>query len=84
MILKQLLSSQTISEQVKVNVMQKVVGNWQKLSDICGIKNSPSLLDSGGQVTLICQNYFEREIPFNIKTKDGEKVDAPKSIWVYR
>ena len=36
----------------------------------------PSLLDSGSQVTLIRQSFFEQEILPHIKPADGEKANA--------
>ena len=43
----------------------------------CGRKMIPSLLDSGSQVTLICQSFFlEQEILPHIKPSDGEKAKA--------
>ena len=36
----------------------------------------PSLLDSGSQVTLICQSFFQQEILPHIKPSDGEKAKA--------
>ena len=42
----------------------------------CGRKKIPSLLDSGSQVTLICQSFCEQEILPHIKPSDGEKAKA--------
>ena len=42
----------------------------------CGRKVIPSLLDSGSQVTLICQSFFEQVILPHIKPADGEKEKA--------
>ena len=42
----------------------------------CGRKVISSLLDSGSQVTLICQSFFEQEILPHIKAADGEKANA--------
>ena len=39
-------------------------------------EKNPSLLDSGSQVTLICQSFFEQEILPHIKPSDGEKAKA--------
>ena len=34
------------------------------------------MLDSGSQVTLICQNFFKQEILSHIKPSDGVKAEA--------
>ena len=41
-----------------------------------GRKRIPSLIDSGSQVTLICQSYFEREILPHIIPSSREKAEA--------
>ena len=41
-----------------------------------GGKSIPSLLDSGSQVTLICQSFFEQEILPLIEPSEGEKAKA--------
>ena len=42
----------------------------------CRRKRIPSLLDSGSQVTLIHQSFFENEILPHIKPSDGEKAEV--------
>ena len=42
----------------------------------CGRKRIPSLLDTGSQVTIICQSFFEQEILTHIKPSDGEKAEV--------
>ena len=42
----------------------------------CGRKRIPSMLDSGSQVTLICQSYFKWEILPHIRPSGGEKAEA--------
>ena len=42
----------------------------------CGRKRIQSLLDSGSQVTLIHQSFFEQETLPHIQPSDGEKVEA--------
>ena len=42
----------------------------------CGRKVIPSLLDSGSQVTLIHQSFFEQEILPHIEPTNGEKAKA--------
>ena len=70
------ISSQQVSAQVKIEVMQRAVATCPKINMGCGRKKIPSLPDSGSQVTLICQSFFEQEILPNIKPSDGEKAEA--------
>ena len=53
------ISSQQVSAQIKIEVMERAVATCPKVNMGCGRKSIPSLLDSGSQVTLICQNFFE-------------------------
>ena len=68
--------SQQVSAQVKIDVMQRAMATCPKFNMGCGRKVIPSLLDSGSQVTLICQSFFEQEILPHIKPSDGEKANA--------
>ena len=52
------ISSQQVSAQVKIDVMQRAMTTCPKINMGCGRKVIPSLLDSGSQVTLICQSFF--------------------------
>ena len=52
------ISSQQVSAQVKIEVMQRAMATCPKINMGCGRKMIPSLLDSGSQVTLICQSFF--------------------------
>ena len=70
------ISCQQVSAQVKIEVMQKAVATCPKINMGCGRKNIPSLLDSGSQVTLIHQSFFEQKILPHIEPTDGEKVKA--------
>ena len=70
------ISSQQVSAQVKIEVMQRAMATCPKINMGCGRKVIPSLLDSGSQVTLICQSFFEQEILPHIKPADGEKANA--------
>ena len=56
------ISSQQVSAQIKIEVMQRVVATCPKVNMGCGRKRIPSLLDSGIQVTLIYQSFYEQEI----------------------
>ena len=68
------ISSQQVSAQVKIEVMQRAVATYPRINMGCGRKMIPSLLDSGSQVTLIHQSLFEQEILPHIKPSDGEKA----------
>ena len=70
------ISSQQVSAQVKIEVMQRAMATCPKINMGCGRKVIPSLLDSGSQVTLIRQSFFEQEILPHIKPADGEKANA--------
>ena len=74
--LLQKISSQQVSAQVKIEVMQRAMATCPKINMGCGRKVIPSLLDSGSQVTLIRQSFFEQEILPHIKPSDGEKANA--------
>ena len=70
------ISNQNVSAQVKLDVMQRAVPAHPNVNMGCGRKRIPSLLDSGSQVILICQHYFESEILPHIGPSCGEKTDA--------
>ena len=70
------ISSQQVSAQIKIEVMQRAVATWPKVNMRCRRKRIPSLLDSGSQVTLICQSFFKQEILLHIKPSNGEKTEA--------
>ena len=70
------ISSQQVSAQVKIEVMQRAMATCPKINMGCGRKVIPYLLNSGSQVTLICQSFFEQEILPHIKPADGEKANA--------
>ena len=70
------ISSQQVSAQVKIEVMQRAMATCPRINMGCGRKVIPSLLDSGSQVTLICQSFFKQEILHHIKPADGEKAEA--------
>ena len=70
------ISSQQVSAQIKIEVMQRMVATCPNVNMGCGRKRIPSLLDSGSQVTLICQSFFESEILSHFKPSDGEKAEA--------
>ena len=70
------ISSQQVSAQVKIKVMQRAMATCPRINMGCGRKMIPSLFDSGSQVTLICQSFFKQEILPHIKPSDGEKAKA--------
>ena len=70
------ISSQQVSAQIKNEVMHRAVETCPKVNMGCGRKRIPSLLDSGSQVTLICQSFFEEETLSHIKPSDREKAEA--------
>ena len=70
------ISIQQVSAQVKIEVMQRAMATCPKINMGCGRKKIPSVLDSGSQVTLICQSFLEQEILPNIEPLDGEKAKA--------
>ena len=70
------ISSQQVSAHIKIEVMQRAVATCPKVNMGCGRKRIPSLLDTGSQVTLICQSLFEQEILPHIRPSDGEKAEA--------
>ena len=70
------ISSQQVSAQIKIEVMQRAMAMCPKVNVGCGRKRIPLLLDSGSQVTWIHQSFFEQEILPNIQPLDGEKAEA--------
>ena len=57
------ISSQQVSAQVKIEVMQRAMATCPKINMGCGRKVIPSLLDSGSQVTLISPELFQAGDP---------------------
>ena len=68
------ISSQQVSAQVRIEVIQRAMATCPRINMACGRKMIPSLLDSGSQVTLICQSFFNQEILPHIEPSDGEKA----------
>ena len=54
------ISSQQVSAQVKIEVMQRAVATCLKINMGCGRKKIPSVLDSGSQVMLICHRMGKK------------------------
>ena len=65
------ISSQQVSAQVKIEVMQRAMATCPKINMGCGRKKIPSPLDSGSQVTLIHQSLFKQEILPHINHQMG-------------
>ena len=70
------ITSQNVSAQVKFDVMQRAVATCPKVNMGCGRKRITSLLESGNQVTLIHQSYFEWEILPHIIPSSGAKAEV--------
>ena len=72
----QSIPSQGIFSQTKIDIMQQAVAKCPKVSiSRKGVQIS-SLLDSGSEVSLICQSYFKEHLLPRIETPAGEKADA--------
>ena len=52
------ISSQQVSAQIKIEVIERAVATCLKVNMGCGRKRIPSMFDSGSQVTLICPEFF--------------------------
>ena len=74
------ISSQQVSAQVKIEAMQRAMATCPKINMGCGRKVIPSLLDSGSQVTLICQSFFEQEILPHIKPSGWGKSKSTSAV----
>ena len=70
------LSSQGISAQTNISIMQQTVAKCPKVSISSKEVQIPSFLDSGSKVSLICQSYFIEHLLPRIETPMGEKTDA--------
>ena len=72
----QSISSQGISTQTKIDIMQQAVTKCPKVSISSKGVQISSLLDSGSEVSLIHQSYFKEHLMPKIETPMGEKADA--------
>ena len=70
------LSGHEISAQTKIDIMQQAVAKCSKVSISCKEVQMPLLLDSGSEVSLICQAYFKEHLLPRIETPMGEKADS--------
>ena len=66
----------SILAETKMEIMQCAVAKCPKVSISAHGIQIPSLLDSGSEVTLLQQLYFDQHIPPKIKLATGEKADA--------
>ena len=65
---------QQVSAQVKTEIMQKAMATCPKINMGCGRKVILSLLDSGSQVTLICQSFSSRRSCPILNLQMGKKL----------
>ena len=56
--------------------MQQAIARCPKVSITCEGVQIPSLLDSGSEVSLICQTHFKDHLLPKVKSPSGEKADA--------
>ena len=74
--LKIQLRNTSISAETKMEIMQRAVAKCPKVCISAHGIQIPSLLDSGSEVTLLWQSYFEQHILPKIKLATGEKANA--------
>ena len=70
------LRNTSISAETKMEIMQHAVAKCPKVCISAHGIQIPSLLDSGSEVTLLRQSYFDQHILPKIKLATGEKADA--------
>ena len=70
------ITSQKVFTQVKFDMKQRAVATHSKVNIGCGSKRIPSLLDSGSQVTLKHQSYFEWKILPHTVPSSWEKAEV--------
>ena len=70
------LRNTSISAEMKMEIMQHAVAKCPKVCISAHGIQIPSLLDSGSEVTLLRQSYFDQYILPKIKPATGEKADA--------
>ena len=74
--LKIQLQNTSISAKTKMEIMQCAVAKCPKVCISAHGFQIPSLLDSGSEVTLLWQSYFNQHILPKIKPATSEKADA--------
>ena len=70
------LRNTSILAETKMEIMQRAVAKCPKVCISAHRIQIPSLLDSGSEVTLLWQSYFDQHILPKIKLATGEKADA--------
>ena len=70
------LRNASILAETKMEIMQGAVAKCPKVCISAHGIQIPSLLDSGSEVTLLQQLYFDQHILPKIKLTTGEKADA--------
>ena len=70
------LRNASILAETKIQIMQCAVAKCPKVCISAHGIQIPSLLDSGSEVTLLWQLYFDQHILTKIKLATGEKADA--------
>ena len=70
------LRNTSILAETKMEIMQCAVAKCPKVCISAHGIQIPSLLDSGSEVTLLRQSYFDQHILPKIKPATGEKADA--------
>ena len=72
----QLIHNASILVQTKLEIMQCAVAKYPRVSTIAHGIQIPSLLNSGSEVMLLRQSYFEEHLLSKIKSVTGEKAKA--------
>ena len=70
------LKNASISAGTKIEIMQRAVAECPKVCISTHGIQIPSFLDSGSEVTLLQQSYFDKHILSKIKLATGEKANA--------
>ena len=70
------LRNTSILAETKMEIMQHAIAKCPKVCINARGIQIPSLLDSGSEVTLLWQSYFDQHILPKIKPATGEKADA--------
>ena len=70
------LKNASISAETKIKIMQHAVAKCPKVCISAHGIQIPSLLNSGSEVTLLWQSYFDQHILPKINPAAGEKADA--------
>ena len=70
------LRNTSILAETKIEIMQRAVAKCPKVCISAHGTQTPSLLDSSSEVTLLRQSYFDQHILPKIKPATGEKADT--------